>query len=386
MQNNCGMHVHLKKQSKADLVTWKNRFSSVQCLNDYLDEDCSKDHANFTSTLAQLGMRRCDSESFESECNRLYRWQRRSCVTLNGSSATSVMKDYIEEDYLQDDPAKNHAVFPEGYSLVLQLHVKNKWQDYFYIGNSKIIPGQLGLFACREFQNNTIIGWYVGDLKWGPSDPGSGHCHVDITEIGGSKSSFSMSVRDNNGGVIIIEPRLLPNERKSDNYNKLYMGLHYAIDGSMTFNDKRKKRKLKSMNVRILPDGSFQATKKIKKNFEISAMYEGFFSKNIEGTADQKAGRIMRPEDAILAEKSQDNSNVIDDDYFQATKKLKQDIDIPAMHDGSYSATIEGTAEGKVVCVQKCQDSSKAIDDIDKKDGLSILSAIASSEKSIMKN
>lgn len=154
------------RMTDEELTEWKQKYKTSETLHGALIKETPKLHVNYVAVLAELGMKRHDPDAFVRVYNRLFRWVYTSTATINGSAMGCIKKS--NEDTLVD------SVLSDGHCLVFQLFVRDKWQEYFYVGNSKLAPFRHGLFASREFPVGSTIGWYAGCQRtnWDLSQPG----------------------------------------------------------------------------------------------------------------------------------------------------------------------------------------------------------------------
>ena len=141
------------------------------------------------------------------------------------------------------DPHVNTTspAWPRQIKYVLELKTQHdKWKPWVSIHPSTLATGGMGLFAERQFEKNTPLGFYMGEKIWEDDKEGGSKPSNDRMdrEIGIEPSKYDLSYLDNNCKMQIIWPYPLEYP-VGGNAQCLFMGMHYINNACHTYTNKQ---------------------------------------------------------------------------------------------------------------------------------------------------
>ena len=163
--------------------------------------------------------------------------------------------------------------WPKGVKYVLYLKTDDTWKRWISLRPSNLRAGGTGVFAERQFNRNTPIGFYAGDLIWrSEMEGGSKPSDAFFERKGVKQMPYDLSYRDSGAKFRVVRPK--PLNYPGEEMLSLYMGMHYLNNACETFADEEEKLKAaKRNNTMIYDDGHIVTTKKILPNTEIYTGY-----------------------------------------------------------------------------------------------------------------
>ena len=277
------------QKSAAFIAEWKEHYTSAKKAQHYfmsLYKMNFENNAasalvvqlNVTGALAQIYVKKDHPNLFSEAYGELYRW-----VFRHDDLVLPKDGKYRAFDQLVADPRNNRTKqgvmkLPSDYKLMLQLRINKKWKDWVYIAESTRRGAHYGVFAGRDFCSQTIIGFYMGPIKWRATVEGGWEASPDeLTASGVPESNYALQIRDKDCRFVMVDPASIRSVDKNEIEEvSLYMGMHYMNNPCMTF-----KRgtpgyiaAAKDNNCLLLDDGCVQAIKKIKPNTELLTGYQ----------------------------------------------------------------------------------------------------------------
>lgn len=154
-------------------------------------------------------------------------------------------------------------MLPKGVRRLLQLKaLDNQWHDWLYVKKSDIPNAGNGIFAARDFEKNSIIGYYCGKTVY-KSNEMSVNSPDDISDVP-DFSEQQLWIRNNKYYWILIEPT--PMDFYSE--NNLYMGFHFLNSNCLNNSVSRL-----AQNVEISQAGMVTAIALIRKDTELIWSY-----------------------------------------------------------------------------------------------------------------
>jgi hypothetical protein len=270
-----------------EIAHWKEDYTIIERTEDYFLRQYNTDFArnaasflvvqqNVVKALAQLYICKDDLEVFDEAYDALYRWVLRSddMVIPAGKYQTF---DKLIADFQKEQDFSTVLKLPSNYKLMLQLRINGRWKDWVYIAKSHRVNAHYGLFSARDFCSNTMIGFYMGPVKWEASIEGGYEASSDELEAAGViDSEYSLQLRNKDCRCVVVDPVSI---RAVDDDEiqtaSLYMGMHYMNNPCLTFEKGTTSyfNARKDQNCLLLEDGCVQAIRKIKPNTELLTGY-----------------------------------------------------------------------------------------------------------------
>ena len=141
------------------------------------------------------------------------------------------------------DPYANTTspAWPRQIKYVLELKTKHdKWKLWVSLHPSTLATGGIGLFAERQFEKNTPLGFYIGEKIWEDDKEGRSKPSDDRMDhkIGIQPTKYDLSYLDNNCKMQIIWPQPVEHPH-AGKPQSLYMGMHYINNACHTYMDKQ---------------------------------------------------------------------------------------------------------------------------------------------------
>ena len=270
------------------IVHWKEDYTIIERTEDYFlrqyNTDFDRNAASFLvvqrnviKALAQLYIRKDDLEVFRETYDDLHRWVLRSDdMVLSAGEYQTFGKLIADSETNQENSTV--LKLPSNYKLMLQLRINGRWKDWVFIAKSHRVNAHYGLFAARDFCSNTMIGFYMGPVKWEASIEGGHEASTDELEAAGViDSEYSLQLRNKDCRCVVVDPisiRAVDEDETEDAY--LYMGMHYMNNPCLTFEKGTPSyfRARKDQNCLLLEDGCVQAIRKIKPGTELLTGYQ----------------------------------------------------------------------------------------------------------------
>lgn len=219
-----------------------------------------KQHKNehmFTSSLAAIGFRRLSPDLEED--SKLYRWT----VRYEQDEAKAAF-DILPLRYLPsvESSQLQARVLVDGVKYVLRVIARSSTQgvslkDYVSIRN---LPegGGVGIYAERDFQKFSTIGWFIGS-------------RVEPTDPVRSSQQRRFIMDDNAGAPVEINVSCIDPTEGGTNYLKevrnFYMGMQLIRDAAQ--DGKEEEDAYRKANVIVKSDGSVICLRRVKKDEEL---------------------------------------------------------------------------------------------------------------------
>ena len=106
------------------------------------------------------------------------------------------------------------------------------WTNWFEVRWSQFADAGFGLYACRPFPANSLIGWYCGNIIYDSHNPGGPRCSAKDLEAAGIKENpYQLQYRNGKGSWVMCQPKPFKEMEGSPGF----MGLHLMNNFLHTF-------------------------------------------------------------------------------------------------------------------------------------------------------
>ena len=191
-------------------------------------------------------------------------------------SVTSVASGGTATVTTSSSSASLSKQWKKGQKYVLYLKTKRgQWKPWLSLRPSTLTAGGIGLFAERQFEKNTPLGFYMGETIWRSDIEGGSKPTDDFLRKKGvnTDSPYDLIYLDNHCRMRLVRP--LPLGSREESHRYLYMGLHYMNNACQTYaDDKKREEAAKLNNALLIEDATVKCVKRILPNEEIFTGYD----------------------------------------------------------------------------------------------------------------
>jgi hypothetical protein len=257
-----------------DVSKWRTWYGDKENMKNHIDdvlrqrgESLFDSQERFSDTHATIALLKDEESNLTEQYGKLYRWIWQYNKVMGAHVEASFVATYIRHVQTDIDAEKSCAL-PDGWRLMLQLFVKDRWWDWIYLQKSDQMVSHLGVFAARDFPKGSIIGYLCGPCVHRCDVPGA--CRPTLDSLPNKSledEDYLISFRNGMACWEYIAPKPITTEPGSG----LYLGMHHINDACSSFKIGSKKydSAKKYKNCALLEDGSVCAIKKIPPNAEI---------------------------------------------------------------------------------------------------------------------